>query len=82
MPRPLALLAVTILLAAGCQPTALMQGFIPGDRGTIRIPLGSPDNGIGVEVLRAADCTYPIDGMQSFPTPKSFTLNVEGGPAP
>jgi hypothetical protein len=106
--RPFAVLAVVVLLIAGCQPSAeaafrfdvvnrsqvaivvsvvsdtaaLMQGFIPGAQGTITIPLGAPDNGIGVEVFRAADCSYLVNGTRSFPTPQPFTLIVEGGPDP
>jgi hypothetical protein len=73
---------VAIVVSVVSDTTALMQGFIPGDQGTMMIPLGTPNNGIGVEILRAVDCAYLVEGTQIYPTPAPFTLIVEGGPDP
>ena len=73
---------VAIVVSVVSDTNGLMQGFIPGEQGTITIPLGSPNNGIGVEILRALDCTYLVEGTQTFPTPVPFTLIVDGGPDP
>lgn len=71
---------VAVVVSVASDTTARMQGFLPGEQGTMTIPLGSTENGIGVEILRAIDCSYLVEGTQSFPSDASFTLIIDGGP--
>jgi len=58
-----------------------MRGFLPGEMGTIVIPLGSASNGIGVEILGPTiNCGYL--GKEILATTAPFTLVLTNSPTP
>ncbi len=54
-----------------------MAGFRSGERGTVSIDVSTPDNGVGVEVIDAANCAPLV--TRSFPSRVPFTLFVDDG---
>ena len=63
-----------VVVSVASDTEAAMHGFEPGQRGTISITLGNPQNGIGVEI-QGSECRLLASGL--FPTPGAFTLLVE-----
>jgi hypothetical protein len=65
---------VPVVVSVASDAGAVLPGFEPGQRGTISIPLLSPQNGIDVEV-QGVECRLLASAY--FPTPGTFTLIVE-----
>jgi hypothetical protein len=54
-----------------------MPGFLPGERGTVHLALGQPDNGVGVEVLghETSPCRDLVKA--DYPSTASFSLFID-----
>jgi hypothetical protein len=57
---------------------AQMVGLLPGEHGTVSLTVGSPQNGIGVEVLVPPLCRPAA--ATSYPSLSSFSVFVNGAP--
>ena len=73
---------VAIVVSVVSDTTGVVFGFRPGEQGSITVPIGAQNNGVGVEILRADDCGFLVEGTQAIPTTGPSTLIVEAGPDP
>lgn len=67
-----------VVVSVGTDAAGAMPGFLPGQSGTIMIPLGDPANGVSVEVLGPPSCQALATG--SFPSTQPFTLLLDDPP--
>ena len=68
--------SIGVVVSVASDTAATLPGFEPGQRGTIEIPLGNPQNGISVEV-QGTECRLLASAM--YPTPSPFTMLVMDG---
>lgn len=84
-PAPVVAVAITVfnrshtsvVVSATTDVAGRMAGFRSGERGTISIDVSTPNNGVGVEVLDAANCAALV--TESYPSRVPFTLFVDDG---
>jgi len=68
--------SIGVVVSVASDTAATLPGFEPGQRGTIEIPLGNPQNGISVEI-QGTECRLLASAM--YPTPSPFTMLVVDG---
>jgi hypothetical protein len=71
--------SVGVVVSVVSDVAAWLPGFEPGERGTVSIELGTPRNGIGIEI-QDGKCGLLASGH--YPTPTPFTLIIADGTKP
>jgi hypothetical protein len=69
--------SIGVVVSVASDWGAVMPGFEPGQRGSVRLRLIDPANGVSVEI-QGGGCRLLADSY--YPTPRVFTLLVDDGP--
>lgn len=78
--------SLALVVSVANDVAGAMPGFLPGQQGTVVLPLGAVDNGIGVEVYGASDCKtiasafYPSEPLTLFVDDDGSGVRLSAGP--